>query len=275
MARATWKGVLQISRVAIPIKVYPATEDSEGLKFNQLHADCQSRITQRKWCLTCGREVPSAEIVKGFEVEKDRYVLILDAELDAVQPPSTRVIDLTRFAEADALDPLYIDRSYYLTPDVGGAEAFAVLREAMRGRVGIGKLAIYGREYLVAVRPLIQAVLLHTLHHAAEIRQIDDDPELVGPVVSVDPKQVRLARQVIDALEQEQLHLADFTDAYRDGLRQLIAAKIAGEEFVVAPPETPAVLNLREALQQSLAAVSVVKRSPAKAATPAKRKRAS
>src|SRR5678815_3485768 len=129
MARATWKGVLQISQVAIPIKVYPATEDHEGLKFNQLHNECQSRITQRKWCPTCAKEVLSAEIVKGFEFEKDRYVLLLDAELDAVQPPSTRVIDLTQFADAIALEPSSIHKSYYLAPDGAlAAEAFAVLQ---------------------------------------------------------------------------------------------------------------------------------------------------
>ncbi len=116
-ARATWKGFLKISLVTIPIKVFPATESSDGLSFNQLHGECTTRVTQKKWCATCDREVTSAEIVKGFEFEPGHYVLLLPEELAAVQPPSTRVIDLVQFAEASALEPLYIDRAYYLAPD--------------------------------------------------------------------------------------------------------------------------------------------------------------
>jgi DNA end-binding protein Ku len=262
-ARATWKGVLTVSLVTIPIKVYPATESSAGIPFNQLHGECQTRMQQKRWCPHCNREVPSAEIVKGYEFEKGRYVLVLEDELDAVQPPSTRVIDLTEFAALTALDPLYIDRTYYLAPDgVPAGEAYVVLRDAMVGRVGIGTVAIYGREYLVAVRPRGQALLLHTLHHAAEIRAVD---EAVGHVpLVIEQAQVKLARKVIDALAQPLLHLAAFTDAYRAGVQQLIDAKIAGEEIVVPALEMPEVLSLKMALEQSLAAVNA---KPAKAST--------
>lgn len=264
-ARATWKGVLQISQVRIPIKVFPATESSKGLSFTQIHDDCQTRVTQRKWCASCEREVPSAAIVKGFEFEKGQYVLLQDAELDAVKPESTRVIDLVQFAPAAALDPLYIDRTYYLVPDGGPAgDAYAVMSAAMTGTVGIGKLALYGREYLVAVRQLSKAawpvwiptapiLLLHTLHHAGEIRDLATLGDLA---VNVDPKEVTLAKQVI-AARIGALNLADFTDAYQADLRRLIDAKIAGEEIVlVAPIDTPAVGSLRDALTASLRAAS-------------------
>jgi DNA end-binding protein Ku len=276
-ARPTWKGVLQISLVTIPIKVFPATESSSGLSFNQLHQDCTTRIQQKKWCPTCAREVPTSEIVKGFEFEKGKYVILLEAELEAVQPPSTKVIDLVQFAEASALDPVSIDRSYYLAPDGPAAgEAFAVMSAALVGTVGVGKLGIYGREFLVAVRAWGALLLLHTLHHAAEIRpadQIDD----VGarPRATID--QVTLARQVIDAIGRTRgrLDLADYTDAYRADLQRLIDAKVAGQEIVVPIVEAPgAVLNLKAALELSLAAVRATKPTPAKA-TPAKRKKAS
>ena len=268
-ARPTWKGLLQISQVTIPIKVYPATESSEKLSFNQLHDDCQTRIQQKRWCPTCEREVPHAEIVKGYEFEKGRYVILLEDELEAVQPPSTRVIDLTLFADAVELEPYAIDRSYYLAPDGPiAAEAFSVLRIALRHRVGIGKLAIYGREYLVAVRPALvpapatyQSVLmLHTLHTAAELRSADTIDEL-QTVAPAPVGQVRLFQQVIAALMQP-LDLGDFTDQFQTDVRALIDAKIAGEEIVVALPlATPAVVNLRQALEQSLEAVNAGKKT--------------
>lgn len=277
-ARATWKGVLQISLVTIPIKVYPATEASTGIAFNQLHEQCQSRVQQKKWCPRCAREVPSAEIVKGFEFAKDQYVLLLEAELDAVQPPSTRVIDLTQVADAQALDPTAIDRSYYLAPDgPDAAEAFSVVTTALRDRVAIGKLAIYGREYLVAVRPTKApparryVLMLHTLHHAAERRSPEEDWQAGAAPIA----QVTLAQQLLAALKVETLSLADFTDAYRDGVRSIIAAKIAGDEIVQAPPiASVPVASPQEALVQSLAAVRGGKKTPAKAAVLPKRKRA-
>jgi len=282
-ARVAWKGVLKISLVTIPIKVFPATESAGSISFNQLHGECQTRMQQKRWCPKCAREVANADIVKGFEFEKDRYVILNEDELDAVQPPSTKVIDLTQFADASELEPYSIDRSYYLAPDGEvAAEAFAVLQIAMRHRVGVGKLAIYGREYLVAVRPtqipapaIFQTVLmLHTLHHAAELRSVEHIDAMQAFAVQAPVAQVKVAQQVIAAL-MGPLDLADFTDAYQQDIRQLIDAKIAGEEIVVSLPiETPAVLDLRAALEQSLAAVSATKKIPAKA-SPAKRRRAS
>src|SRR5215470_5432466 len=153
-ARATWKGFLKISLVNIPIKVFPATESSGMISFNQLHAECQTRIQQKRWCPFHNREVPISEIVKGYEFEKGRYVVVSEDDFAKVRPESTRVIDLVQFADDAAIDPMYIDRTYYLAPDGRiAATAFAVMREGLQGKVGIGKLALYGREYLVAVRP--------------------------------------------------------------------------------------------------------------------------
>jgi DNA end-binding protein Ku len=203
------------------------------------------------------------EIVKGFEFEKGRYVVLLDEECDAIKPPSTRVIDLVQFAKATALDPIYINRSYYLVPDgPHAADPYAVIAEAIAGLVGIGKLAIYGREYLVAVRAQQEALVLHTLHQAAEIRphEAREAPALAAAVVPF--SQVKMARQVIAALSGP-LNLAAFTDAYQADVRRLIAAKIAGEEIVVPPVETPSVLGFREALTVSLQAVRATTKKPA------------
>jgi DNA end-binding protein Ku len=277
-ARATWKGYLKISLVNIPIKVFPATESSGSISFNQLHAECQTRIQQKKWCPRCEREVPNTEIVKGFEFEKGRYVVMSESDLEQVRPQSTRVIDLVQFADAASLDPMYVDRTYYLAPDGGiAADAFAVMRDGMQGKVGIGKLALYGREYLVAVRPFQRGIVMHTLHHAAEMRGIDSVDELNAVPEKVKPEEMKLARQVIQTFEQP-LDLANYKDEYREGLQRIIDAKIAGEEVVAASTEAPPkVVNLMDALRKSLDTVSAKKKQPAKAAiakAPAKRKRA-
>jgi DNA end-binding protein Ku len=278
-ARATWKGYLKISLVNIPIKVFPATESSGSISFNQLHAECQTRIQQKKWCPHCAREVSNTEIVKGFEFDKGRFVIMSDEDLENVRPESTRVIDLVQFADAASLDPMYVDRTYFLAPDGGmAADAFAVMRDGMAGKVGIGKLALYGREYLVAVRPFQRGIVMHTLHHAAEMRGIESVDELNSVPSTVKPEEMKLARQVIQMFEQP-LNLADYKDEYRAGLQRIIDAKITGEEVVATAAETPPkVVNLMEALKKSLDAVSAGKKKPAKAAVAkpaaAKRKRA-
>jgi DNA end-binding protein Ku len=263
--------------VNIPIKVFPATESGGSISFNQLHAECQTRIQQKKWCPHCEREVPNTEIVKGFEFEKGRYVIMSDEDLEKVRPASTRVIDLVQFADSAALDPMYVDRTYYLAPDGGVAsDAFAVMREGMKGKVGIGKLALYGREYLVAVRPYERGIVMHTLHHAAEMRGIDSVEELSSVPASVKPEEMKLARQVIQTFEQP-LNLADYKDEYRAGLQQIIDAKIAGEEVVATAADAPPkVVNLMDALRKSLDTVSAGKKKTAKADKPAvaRRKRA-
>jgi DNA end-binding protein Ku len=281
-ARPTWKGYLKISLVNIPIKVFPATDAGATLSFNQLHGECQTRIQQKRWCPQCNREVPNSEIVKGYEFEKGRYVIVSEEDFDQVRPESTRVIDLVQFADAAAIDPMYVDRTYYLAPDGSmAAEAFAVMRDGMQGKVGVGKLALYGREYLVAVRPHGKGIVMHTLHHAAEIRSIEAVEELNAVPAKVKPEEMKLARQVISTFEQP-LDLASYRDEYRDGLQKIIDAKIAGEEVVAAaaPDAPPKVVNLMEALKKSLDAVSTGKKKTAKvtaqrpAATVQKRKRA-
>jgi DNA end-binding protein Ku len=264
--RAIWKGTLQLSLVAVPIKVYPATEASATISFHQLHSVCQSRIQQKKWCTTCASvtrghgEVPAADIVKGYEFEAGKYVVLLADELDAVAPDSTRVIDLTQFAPASALPWRAIDRAYFLVPDGpdGGPaqDAYAVLVDAIAGSVGIGTLAIYGREYLVAVASGDRCLVLYTLHHAAEWRTapyVADRRALVSAALR---GATVAATLVVEALTAP-LQLDQFTDTYQADLRRLIDAKIAGQEIVQpAVVETGRPLPILEALTQSLALVA-------------------
>jgi DNA end-binding protein Ku len=270
-ARATWKGFLKVSLVNIPIKVFPATESAGTISFNQLHGECQTRIQQKRWCPSCNKEVPITEIVKGFEFEKGRYVVMTEEDIEKVRPSSTRVIDLVQFDEATALEPMYVDRTYYLAPDGQvAADAFAVMREGMKGKIGVGKLALYGREYLVAVKPYDRGLVMYTLHHAAEIRGMNGIEELAIVPAKVKPQEVQLARQVIGTFEKK-LDLADYRDEYREGLQKIIDAKIAGEEVVAPEVETPPkVVNLMEALRKSLDTVSTTKKKSARADLPKK-----
>ncbi len=275
-ARSTWKGYLKISLVNIPIKVFPATDSGATLSFNQLHAECQTRIQQKRWCPHCEREVPNTEIVKGYEFEKGRYVVVGEEELEKVHVESTRVINLEQFTEADAIDEIYLERPYYLAPDGPVAkEAFAVIREGMKGKAGIGKVALYGREYLIKVQPREQGLVMYTLRHASEIRSMDQIDELADMPSTVKPAEVKLAQQVMATFEGE-VDFKTYKDEYQEGLREIIDAKIEGREVVVQEVEAPPkVVNLMEALRKSLDTISSSKKKTAPvSATAAAPKRA-
>jgi DNA end-binding protein Ku len=264
--RPTWKGFLKVSLVNIPVKVFPATESAASISFNQLHAECQTRIQQKKWCPSCEREVTQAELAKGYEFEKGRYVIVDPEDLAKVRVESTRVINLVQFADATEIDPIYVDSAYYLAPDGPmAAEAFAVMREGMAGKAGIGKVALYGREYLVAIKPQKKGLVMYTLHHDAEIRSIDQVEELNSVPAKVKPEEMKLAKQVIATFDAE-LNLKDYKDEYNEGLRKIINAKIAGEEVIAPEVQEPArVVDLMEALRKSLDSVSADKKKPARA----------
>jgi DNA end-binding protein Ku len=265
-ARPTWKGFLKISLVNIPVRVFPATDAAATISFNQLHAECQTRIQQKRWCPKCEREVPNSEIAKGYEFEKGRYVVMSEDDMAKVRTESTRVIDLMQFTEVAAIDPIYVERPYYLAPDGPMAqEAFAVMREGMKGKAGIGKVALYGREYLVAVQPREKGLVMYTLRHAKEVRSMDAIEELDQVPSKVKPDEIKLAKQVIGNFEGA-LDLTEYSDKYQEELQRIIDAKVAGEEVVMTEEEAPPkVVNLMDALRQSLDRVSTTKKKAAKA----------
>ena len=266
-ARATWKGYLKISLVNIPIRVFPATDAAATVSFNQLHRECRSRIQQKRWCPTCQAEVPNTDLVKGYEFEKGKYVVLDEEDIAKVRSESTRVINIVQFADAKTIDPVYVEKPYYLAPDGNvAAEAFAVMREGMAGKAAIGKLALYGREYLVAIQPRETGLVMFTLRHASEVRAMSAIDELKTVPSKIKPDEIKLARQVIGNFESEG-DLTQYQDDYQIELRKIIEAKIAGED-IVAPKEeeAPKVVNLMEALRQSLERVSNTKKHTARIA---------
>jgi DNA end-binding protein Ku len=266
-ARPTWKGYLRISLVNIPVKVFPATDSGATLSFNQLHAECQTRIQQKRWCPHCEKEVANTDLVKGYEFEKGRYVIVEDEDIQKVRVESTRVINLEKFTDDASIDPIYLERPYYLAPDGPVArDAFAVIREGMKGKAGIGKVALYGREYLIKVQPREKGLVMYTLRHADEIRSMDAIDELAdvaaGPE-AVKAAEVKLAQQVISTFEGD-LDFAGYKDEYQAGLREIIDAKVEGREVIAPEVEAPPkVVNLMDALRKSLDTINAAQRKPA------------
>jgi DNA end-binding protein Ku len=272
-ARPTWKGYLKISLVNIPVRVFPATDAAATISFNQLHRECRSRIQQKRWCPTCQVEVPNSDLVKGYEFEKGQYVVMEEEDLSKVRPESTRVINVVQFADASMIDPVYVERPYYLAPDGNVAgEAFAVIREGMAGKAAIGKLALYGREYLVAIQPRENGLVMYTLRHASEVRAMNAIDELKLVPAKIKPDEIKLARQVIGNFESGG-DLSQYKDDYQAELRKIIDAKIEGREIVEPAEEAPPkVVNLMEALRQSLERVSSGKKRTARIDEQAPRK---
>jgi DNA end-binding protein Ku len=264
-ARPTWKGYLKISLVNIPVRVFPATDAAATISFNQLHRECRTRIQQKRWCPTCQVEVPNTDLVKGYEFEKGQYVVLDEEDIAKVRPASTRVINVVQFADAAAIDPVYVERPYYLAPDGNvAAEAFAVMRDGMAGKAAIGKLALYGREYLVAIQPRENGLVMYTMRHASEVRSMSAIDELKSVPARIKADEVKLAKQVIGSFESEG-DLTQYRDEYQDELRKIIDAKIAGEEIVSPKEEAPPkVVNLMDALRQSLERVSTTKKRTAR-----------
>jgi DNA end-binding protein Ku len=253
-ARPVWTGALKLSLITIPVRVYLATNPGSDVRFRQLHRKCHTPIQLKKWCPHCNQEIGADEIVKGYEVAKGRYALVEDEEIASLRPESTKMIDLSHTVEASAVDPLYIERAYFLSPEsktAGGA--FAVLREALGDRAAVGRMAVHGREYLVAVVPRDAALVAYTLRTKGEVRNLTSIDGLDFAEVKTKPDEVTLARRVLGSLETAP-DLSEFTDHYEEALRAMVETKreqeVVAAETGAAPKK---VVNLMDALRRSLA----------------------
>ena len=251
--RAMWKGAISFGLVTIPVAVYPATEE-KSLKFNQLHEPDMGRIRYKRVCSVDGEEVEYDQIVKGYEVEKDRYVVITEDDLDAVPIPSSRAIDIQQFVELEEIDPILFKKSYYLIPEETGAKAYALLRKALseEGKVGIAKVSFRDKEHLAALRFKDDVFVLETMFWPDEVRAAEFDT--LGSDEKVRDNEVEMARSLIDSLTEPWKPDA-FTDAYREALLDIVEKKLAGEPIEAPTEEAPArVVDLMEALKASVAA---------------------
>ncbi|WP_421695390.1 Ku protein [Aestuariivirga sp.] len=268
--RAYWKGFLRLSLVSIPVEVFSAVDSSATVTLNQIHKPSGKRVNYTKTVKGIG-PIESADIVKGFEVDKDVYVTIEDEEIDAIKVESRRTLDLQQFIDVEEIDPRYFEKPFYVVPaDEHAAEGYLVIREALRDmkKLGVGQITMSGREHVVAVGPVEKGLVMEVLRYANEVRSpkpyFSDLPQL-----QLDKEMVALARELISK-KAAPFEPAKFHDSYADAMRELIAVKSKGKR-ITAKPSAPAgegkVVDLLDALRKSL-------KSGAPAATPVKRGRA-
>lgn len=263
MAASVWKGHLTFGLVSFPIRLFSAAR-SETISFNLLHKEDHSRIKQITFCQAEDKPVPRTDLVKGYEYEKDHYVVIDEEDIKKVAPKTARVMEILEFVKADQVDPIYLESSYYIAPDEGGEKPYALLFQALKesGYYGVAKVAMHNREHIIILRPGSKGILSHTMYFQDEIRQVEEfrtDTNLVKE------KELAMAKMLISSLESD-FEPQKYHDEYRLNLQRMIEAKIEGKKVVAAPAEHVApVIDIMEALKRSLAE----KRKPAQAATAA------
>jgi DNA end-binding protein Ku len=258
MARAIWSGAISFGLVNVPVKLYSATA-AKSVRFHQLHDKDGVRIQQKRICPADGEEVLYEHVVKGFEIAPDRYVVVTQEELDALDPRRTKTIDIEEFVELAEIDPVYYDNAYHLAPGTGGAKGYRLLLSAMEeaGKVAIGRFVLRTRQQLCALRPAGGVLMLSTMLYGDEVNAPErlDELEALGDV-EANAREVAMAGQLIESLSAP-FEPAKYHDEYREQVLELIERKAAGEEIAVQPAaEAPAAVpDLMAALEASVAAV--------------------
>jgi DNA end-binding protein Ku len=250
---ASWKGFLTFGMISIPIELSPAAR-SERISFNQLHAVCHTRLKQPLFCPTCDKFVERSEIEKGYEYEKDQYLLFKQEELDEIEPDSAQAMEILSFVKAAEIDPVYFDASYYAKPAEAGVRAYNLLLDAMRktGYAGIAKVTMHNRENIVIIRARDNGMTLHTMFYNNEIRAAA--AASAPNKAEVKEQESKLAMQLIESLAAP-FDASQYSDAYQAELEKLIEAKAHGKKMTVMPKTKRApVVDLMSALQQSLKA---------------------
>jgi DNA end-binding protein Ku len=278
--RTIWNGSLSFGLVSIPVGLALATSPkarASDVSFRQLHRECRTPIRQKRWCPTHDREVGPDEIVKGWEVSKGEFVIVEDADLEAIQlADESRAIEITRFVPLDEVDPVYFDRTYYLAPanTLAQRRPYVLLLEALKdtGMAAIGRFVLRGNETFCLIRPRGEALALETLFLAEDVRSQVEIEEAVGET-QVKDAELDLARQVIDSLVAD-FEPKDLESVYRRDLRALLEAKLAGEDIVKPEPEPEEapVIDLMDALRASVA--QATKKKPAAEPKPARPRKA-
>ncbi len=252
-ARAIASGTIAFGLVSIPVKLFPSASPSDGIRFNNLHRECGSRVKNKQWCPKHEKEVERDELVKGYEFAKGQYVTFEKDELDAVAEQTSGGIDITEFVPIDQVDPIYYAKGYYMAPDGGASRAYHLLAEALRktGLVAVAKYAARGKQYLVLLRPVPEGIVMQQLHYPQEVRPIAD--------VGIDDAEVKdgelqLAIELVKQGAVKTFSPGKYHDEVRERVDALIAKKVDGEDITKLPEATPKtqVIDLMSALKQSL-----------------------
>jgi DNA end-binding protein Ku len=264
-ARAISTATISFGLVSIPVKLYSAAESQSALSFNQIHKKDGSRVKQQLINSRSGEVVPREEIVKGYEFAKGQYVLFEPEELKTLEAAATHTIDIVEFLKAEQIERQYLDKVYYLGTEKGGARAYKLLSQALveTGRIGIGKYAARGKQYLVMVRPMQNGLVMEQLHYPDELRAFSEVPI---EDAAVKPAELKLATQLIEQAASDKFEPENYRDEVRERMLELIHKKVEGEDITVAPTAEPEhkIVDIMEALKASLAAGS--SRKPAQQA---------
>jgi DNA end-binding protein Ku len=258
MARSIWSGAISFGLVNVPVKLYSAVS-RKTVRFHQLNGETGHRVAQKRVDSVTGEEVPYEQIVKGFELTKERFVVITPEELDSVSPEKTRAIDIEDFVDLEDIDPIFYDHPYYLVPDKGAAKAYGLLLEAMResGKVAIARVVLRSKEQLVAIRPAGDVLTMETMIFHDEVVPTDDLDEVPeAKDLKTSDRELKMAQQLIDSLSSD-FEPSKYHDEYREKVLELIERKAEGEEIAIQPQaeEPEKVPDLMAALEASLAAV--------------------
>jgi DNA end-binding protein Ku len=276
-ARSIGSLTISFGLVAIPVKLYSATEASQHISFNLLHSTCGSRLRQQYFCIKEDVPVGRDEIVKGYEFAKDQYVMFSPEELKALEEVGTHAADITEFVPIAAIDPVYFDKAYYLAPDKGGAKPYALFAKALREskRCALGRWAVRGKEYIVMIRPVEDGLVMQQLLYAVEVRSIK---EIDIPVMDVKEAELKLARQLIEQQSSNRFDPTEYKDDVTARVQAAIQKKVEGQEITVseAPEGGAQIIDLMEALRASLekkggAPAKAASKAAAPARKPAKR----
>lgn len=243
------KSVITFGMVAIPIAMYTATQDND-IHFNQLHKEDNSRIRYKKTCAHCGKEIKSEDIVKGFEYDKDQYVVVTDEEIEKIKTEKEKSIQILHFAQLNQISPVYYDKTYQAAPEAGGEKAFELLRSALMAeqKIAIGKAVMGTKDTLMAIIPREDGILISTMFYADDIKALQK--QYTKPDVS--DQELNMAKTLINSMDTP-FDSAKYKDEYQVKLRELIETKISGKEIVAAEPESAGkVIDLMEALKASV-----------------------
>jgi DNA end-binding protein Ku len=261
MASSAWKGFITFGLISIPVKLFPAARSSR-VGLHQLHAVCKTRLRQPLFCPTCNRIVERSEVVKGYEYEDGKYVVIDPEEIKKIAPESARAMEILAFVKESEIDPLFFDSSYFLVPEDQGKKAYKLLLKTMedKDRVAIAKLTMHQREYTVFLRPYDHGIALHTMYFANEIREAPGYGKTDN--VKITPQEIKLADQLVDNLSEE-FQLKKYHDEFETRLRALIDAKQKGRDITATPrPERAPVIDMMTALKKSLERTAGSRKSP-------------
>ena len=243
------KSVITFGMVAIPIAMYTATQDND-IHFNQLHKEDNSRIRYKKTCAHCGKEITAGDIVKGFEYDKDKYVVITDEEIEKIKTEKEKSIQILHFAQLNQISPVYYDKTYQAAPEAGGEKAFELLRAALMAeqKIAVGKTVMGTKDTLMAIIPREDGILISTMFYADDIRELQK--QYTKPKIS--EAELNMAKTLINSMDTP-FDPSQYKDEYQEKLRALIETKISGKEIVAAEPESKGkVIDLMEALKASV-----------------------